>query len=66
MLNPTTFFRDDRLQARLAAVLDVGGAVLRAAAPVVDLVVRLSLAKAFFAPGMFPGSNLPLSARPCR
>jgi hypothetical protein len=44
MLNPTTFFCDDRQQARLTAVLDVSGAVLRAAVPVVDLLVRLFLA----------------------
>ena len=58
MSNPITFFRDDGLRARLAALLDVSGAVLRVAAPVVDLLVRLSLAKAFFAPGMLPGSDI--------
>ena len=58
MLNPITSFRGDALRARLAALLDVSGAVLRVAAPVVDLLVRLSLAKAFFAPGMLPGSDL--------
>ena len=36
-------------------MLDLSGAIGRAAAPVVDLLVRLALAKAFFAPGMFPG-----------
>jgi NADH dehydrogenase FAD-containing subunit/uncharacterized membrane protein YphA (DoxX/SURF4 family) len=56
MLN-SIFFRSDRLRAQLAATLDVSGAVLRAAAPVVDLLVRVSLAKAFFAPGMFPGAD---------
>ena len=49
--------RGDRLRARLAALLDVSRSVLRAAAPAVDLLVRLSLAKAFFATGMLPGSN---------
>jgi NADH dehydrogenase/putative oxidoreductase len=51
----TTFARNERLRTQLATVLDLGGAVGRAAAPVVDLLVRLALAKAFFAPGMFPG-----------
>jgi putative oxidoreductase len=51
----TTFARHERLRARLATVLDLSGAAERAAAPVVDLLVRLALAKAFFAPGMFPG-----------
>ena len=58
MSNRITIFRGDRLRARLAALLDVSGAVLRVAAPVVDLLVRLSLAKAFFAPGMLPGSDI--------
>ena len=58
MLNPTTFFRSDELRARLAAMLDVSGAVLRVAAPVVDLLVRVSMAKAFFAPGMLPGTDI--------
>ena len=57
MLNPMTF-RGDAVRARLVALLDVGGSVLQAAAPFVDLLVRLSLAKAFFAPGMLPGSNI--------
>ena len=57
MLTPMRFFRSDGLKAQLATLLDVSGAVLRVMAPVVDLVVRLSLAKAFFAPGMLPGSN---------
>ncbi len=56
MSNPITFFRGDGLRARLAVPLDVSGTVLRVAAPVVDLLVRMSLAKAFFAPGMLPGS----------
>src|ERR1700693_4515665 len=51
----TTFARHERLRAQLATVLDLSGAAGRAAAPVVDLLVRLALAKAFFAPGMFPG-----------
>jgi NADH dehydrogenase/putative oxidoreductase len=54
-MNLTTFARHERLRARLATVLDLSGAAGRAAAPVVDLLVRLALAKAFFAPGMFPG-----------
>ena len=44
-----------RLRARLRMPLDIGAAVLRMAAGVVDLLVRLSLAKAFFEPGMLPG-----------
>jgi putative oxidoreductase len=43
------------VRARVGALLDVGGTALRAASPVVDLLVRLSLAKAFFEPGMLPG-----------
>jgi uncharacterized membrane protein YphA (DoxX/SURF4 family) len=54
-MNLTAFARDERLRTRLARVLDFTGAAGRAAAPVVDLLVRLALAKAFFAPGMFPG-----------
>jgi putative oxidoreductase len=54
-MNLTAFVRDERLRSRLATVLDLSGAARRAAAPVVDLLVRLALAKAFFAPGMFPG-----------
>src|SRR6266436_1497919 len=51
----TTLTQDERLRTRLARVLDLIGAAGRAAAPVVDLLVRLALAKAFFALGMFPG-----------
>ena len=51
----TTFAQNERLRTRLATVLDLSRAPLRAAAPVIDLLVRLALAKAFFAPGMFPG-----------
>jgi uncharacterized membrane protein YphA (DoxX/SURF4 family) len=54
-MNVTTFARDERLRAPLGRLLDLGGAVRRAATPVVDLLVRLALAKAFFAPEMFPG-----------
>jgi len=54
-MNLTTFAQDERLRTRLATVLDLSGAARRVAAPVVDLLVRLALAKAFFAPGMFPG-----------
>jgi NADH dehydrogenase/putative oxidoreductase len=42
------------LRARLAAILQACAAALGVAAPVVDLLVRLSLAKAFFDPGMLP------------
>ena len=48
------FAQDERLRMQLARVLDLSGAALRAAAPIVDLLVRLALAKAFFAPEMFP------------
>jgi len=51
----TTLAQDERLRTQLARVLDLGGATGRAVAPLVDLLVRLALAKAFFAPGMFPG-----------
>ena len=51
----TAFARDERLRRRLATVLDLGSAAGRTVAPVVDLLVRLALAKAFFAPGMFAG-----------
>jgi putative oxidoreductase len=49
--------RDER-RAQLAALLQASGTVLRLAAPLVDLLVRLSLAKVFFAPGMLPSSHL--------
>jgi NADH dehydrogenase/putative oxidoreductase len=52
-----TSYRGGRPRVQLAALLDIGGTMLRVAAPVVDLVIRLSLAKAFFAPGMLPGSH---------
>ena len=54
-MNLTAFVRDERLRSQLATVLDLSGAARRTAAPVVDLLVRLALAKAFFAQGMFPG-----------
>jgi len=54
-MNLTTFAQDERLRTQLARVLDLSGAAGRAATPVVDLLVRLALAKAFFALGMFPG-----------
>ena len=54
-MNLTAFEEHERLRTRLATVLDLGRVPLRAAAPVVDLLVLLTLAKAFFAPGMFPG-----------
>jgi NADH dehydrogenase/putative oxidoreductase len=45
-------------RVRAAALLAAGGRALRTAAPVVDLVVRVSLAKAFYAPGMLPQGTL--------
>ena len=51
----TTLTQDERLRTQLARVRDLSGAAGRAAAPVVDLLVRLALAKAFFALGMFLG-----------
>src|ERR1700739_190543 len=54
-MNLTTFARHERLRTQLARGRDLSGAGGRAAAPVVDLLVRLALAKAFFAPGIFPG-----------
>jgi NADH dehydrogenase/putative oxidoreductase len=47
-------YRGNEFRARVAAMLDAVCSVLRVAAPVVDLLVRLSLAKAFFDPGMVP------------
>jgi NADH dehydrogenase/putative oxidoreductase len=46
--------RGNGLRARIAAVLDACKTALGIAAPLVDLLVRVSLAKAFFDPGMFP------------
>src|SRR6516164_5833448 len=54
-MNLTTFARDERLRARLARMFGLIGAAGQAATPIVDLLVRLALAKAFFAAGMFPG-----------
>src|SRR6266446_10984569 len=51
----TRLTQDERLRTQLARVLDLSRAAGRAAAPVVDLLVRLALAKAFFALGRFPG-----------
>ncbi len=51
---PDTGHRGVRLRARMAALLELCAAALRVAAPAVDLLVRLSLAKAFFDPGMLP------------
>jgi NADH dehydrogenase/putative oxidoreductase len=50
--------QNEPLRTQLAVLLDLCRAPLRAAGPIVDLLVRLSLAKAFFAPGMFPGIDL--------
>jgi NADH dehydrogenase/putative oxidoreductase len=57
-VRPITPYDSNRLRARLAAFLDISLTVLRAVAPFVDLLVRLSLAKAFFAPGMLPGGDI--------
>jgi NADH dehydrogenase/putative oxidoreductase len=51
----TAFGRHERLRTQLATMLDLAEVPLRAAVPIVDLLVRLALAKAFFAPGMFAG-----------
>src|SRR5260370_13999143 len=51
----TRLTQDERLRTQLARVLDLSRAAGRAAAPLVDLLVRLSFAKDFFALGMFPG-----------
>jgi putative oxidoreductase len=50
----TAVHRPSGLRARVAAILDACTTALGIAAPVVDLLVRLSLAKAFFDPGMLP------------
>ncbi|MGA8760202.1 MAG: NAD(P)/FAD-dependent oxidoreductase [Stellaceae bacterium] len=57
-MRPITLYRSDWPRVRLAAFLDISRAALRAMAPIVDLLVRLSLAKAFFAPGMLPGGDI--------
>jgi len=57
-VRPIILYHSDRLRVRLAAFLDVSRTTLRAMAPIVDLLVRLSLAKAFFAPGMLPGADI--------
>ena len=57
-MRPITSYDSDRLRVRLAAFLDISRTALRAVAPIVDLLVRLSLAKAFFAPGMLPGGDI--------
>jgi hypothetical protein len=51
---------------RLAAFLDISRAALRAMAPIADLLVRLSLAKAFFAPAMLLAAISAISAPPGR
>jgi NADH dehydrogenase/putative oxidoreductase len=50
----TDIARANSLRARIAALLDASATGLHVAAPVVDLLVRISLAKAFFDPGMLP------------
>jgi NADH dehydrogenase/putative oxidoreductase len=58
----TAFGRHEWLRTQLATMLDLAGVPLRAAVSIVDLLVRLALAKAFFVPGMFAaigGGNLP-------
>ena len=57
-MRPITLYDSDRLRVRLAAFLDISRTALRAVAPIVDLLVRLSLAKAFIAPGMLPGGDI--------
>ena len=57
MSSRNSHLRDAR-RAQVAALFDGGGVVLRLAAPLVDLLVRLSLAKVFFAPGMLQSSQL--------
>ena len=57
-VRPITLYDSDRLRVRLAAFLDTSRTALRGVAPIVDLLVRLSLAKAFFAPGMLPGGDI--------
>jgi NADH dehydrogenase/putative oxidoreductase len=44
---------------RLDRLLDLAAVAMRAAAPLADLVVRLALAKAFFAPGMLMPTAAP-------
>jgi NADH dehydrogenase/putative oxidoreductase len=44
---------------RLDRLLDLAAAAMRAAAPLADLLVRLALAKAFFAPGMLMPTAAP-------
>src|SRR6516165_7701660 len=57
-VRPITHYNSDRLRVRLAAFLDTCRTALRGVAPIVDLLVRLSLAKAFFAAGMLPGGDI--------
>ena len=45
------------VRLRVAALLDAAATAVSWLAPVVDLLVRVSLAKAFFAPGMLAGSD---------
>ena len=55
MSAPSIDVSSERL-SRITQSLDACGVVLRVAAPMVDLLVRISLAKAFFAPGMLPSN----------
>ena len=55
MSGPAIDVSSERL-SRITPWLDTCGVVLRVAAPMVVLLVRLSLAKAFFAPGMLPSN----------
>ncbi len=55
MSAPAIDVSSERL-SRITQWLDACDVVLRVAAPMVDLLVRLSLAKAFFAPGMLPSN----------
>lgn len=54
------------LRARLAAWLEISRTMLRLAAPAVDVLVRLSLAKAFFAPEMLPSGLYGAKSEPVR
>ncbi len=47
----------DAARAACARILDGAASLLGVAAPVIDLLIRVSLARAFFAPGMLPGGD---------
>ena len=54
MTEPQATARGDAMRATAAGGLDAGATLLALAAPVIDLLVRVALAKAFFAAGMLP------------